>query len=153
MLRAIIPLRPRFVPHCGLRSINASPRCRPLRLLASLKWLHIVFIPCRRTSLSCWQSPLRSLTGVAHAIELPQFLQGCRGLTTTFRSVGQTTTPQAPLSSARSATVRRQVAGFITALMLCDENKPHPPQSVARHPPKNACGFLSAANASSPTPV
>ena len=37
--------------------------------------------------------------------------------------------------------------------MLCDENKPHPPQSVARHPPKNACGFLFAANASSPAPV
>ena len=37
--------------------------------------------------------------------------------------------------------------------MLCDENKPHPLQSVARHPPKNACGFLFAANASSPAPV
>ncbi|MCR5658012.1 MAG: hypothetical protein K6G25_01650 [Bacteroidales bacterium] len=48
---------------------------------------------------------------------------------------------------------RRQVAGFITASMLCDVNKPHSPQSVARHPPKNACGFLFAANASSPAPV
>ena len=45
VLRATIPLWPRFVPHCGLCSINASPRCRPLRLLASLRWLHIVFIP------------------------------------------------------------------------------------------------------------
>ena len=66
VLRATIPLRPRFVPLCGLRSINASPHCRPLRLLASLWWLHIVFIPTSRTSLSCWHSPLRSLHGRFH---------------------------------------------------------------------------------------
>ena len=100
----------------------------------------------------CCHSPLRSLTGVAHANELPQLLPGCRGLTTTFRSVGQTTPPCLQRRLLAPLSVRCQVAGSTTALKLYCKNKPHPPQSVARHPPKNACGLHSAANTSSRTP-
>ena len=84
--------------------------------------------------------------------ELPQLLPGVRGLTTPFRSDGQTTLPCLQCRLLAPLSVRCQVAGYITALTLYDENKPHPPQSVARHPPKNACGLHSAANNSSRTP-
>ena len=66
VLRATIPLRPRFVPLCGLRSINASPRCRPLRLLASLRWLHIVFVPPAAIPAKAGTSLLPFAATVAH---------------------------------------------------------------------------------------
>ena len=51
---ATIPLRPRFVPLCGLRYINASGIAAP-NPAGLIGVLHIVFIPCQHTSLSCWQ--------------------------------------------------------------------------------------------------
>ena len=84
VLRATIPLRPRFVPLCGLRSINASPRCRPLRLLASLRWLHIVFVPPASQGLL-----LPFAATVAHRRcqrkRTPSALTKVCALTTTFR--------------------------------------------------------------------
>ena len=117
LLRATIPLRPRFLSLskdgsyrflsmslslskgveglCGLRSINASPRCRPLRLLASLRWLHIVFIPPAAIPAKAGTSLLPFAASVATRAfsptqtMLPQLHRECpalRGLTTTFRS-------------------------------------------------------------------
>ena len=92
VLRATIPLRPRFVPLCGLRSINASPRCRPRRLLASLRWLHIVFVPPAAQGLLL---PFAATVAHrrCHRKRTPSASTKVRDLTTTFRSVGQTTLP------------------------------------------------------------
>ena len=151
VLRATIPLRPRFVPLCGLRYINASPRCRPLRLLASLRWLHIVFVPpAAQGQLLTFAATVahrrcphkRTPSAITRVPRPDDYLS--------LRRADDASVP--PASSARSATVHRQVAGYTIASMLYCNNKPHPPQSVARHPPKNACGLHSAANTSSRTP-
>ena len=73
---ATIPLQPRFVPLCGLRYINASGIAAP-NPADLIGVLHIVFIPCQRTSLSCCHSPLWSLhSRFPTAHELPWFLVG-----------------------------------------------------------------------------
>ena len=151
VLRATIPLRPRFVPLCGLRFINASPRCRPRRLLASLRWLHIVFIPSAAQGLllpfaatvahgRCQRK--RTPSDIARVPRPDDYLS--------LRRADDDSASSAVVSSLRFS--RRQVAGHITASMLYDENKPHPPQSVARLPPQNACALHFAANSISPTP-
>jgi len=76
------------------RSINASPRCRPLRLLASLRWLHIVFVPsAAQAKAAAIRRYGRSMGVFPNANEAPLSLlkkPTLRALTTTFRSDGQT---------------------------------------------------------------
>ena len=87
---ATVPRQPRFVPLCGHRSTNASSRCRPLRLLASLRWLHIVFIPSAAQGLLLpFAASVATRAFSPTQTMLPQHHRGCptlRGLTTTFRS-------------------------------------------------------------------
>ena len=89
---AITPLRPRFVPHCGLRSVNAPTHCHSQSCRHRRGAPHRV-CPVSRTSQSCCHSPLRSLTSVAIHQRTPSALTKVRGLTTPFRSDGQTTLP------------------------------------------------------------
>ena len=51
-----------------------------------------------------------------------------------------------------TATVRRQVAGYFTTSMLCCENKPHPPKSVARTLTKTPVGSSPRLMPAAPLP-
>ena len=110
---ATVPRRTRIVPHCVHRSTNAARAAYP-NPSGLVEVLHIVFIPSAAQGLLLpFAASVAPWAFSSPQTKRPQLHQECpalRGLTTTFRSVGQTTTPQAPLSSARSATVRRQVA-------------------------------------------
>ena len=88
---ATIPLQARFVPLCAFRSINAPSIAFPVLQASSA--VSTSCLSRQPHKACCCHSPLRSLTGVANANELPQLLPGVRGLTTTFRSDGQTTLP------------------------------------------------------------
>ena len=62
-------------------------------------------------------------------------MPGCRGLTTTFRSVGLTMTPQAPPSSARSASVVvRSLATSPPQCFMMRTSHTHRSRSPVTHP-------------------
>ena len=69
---AIIPLQARFVPLCAFRSINAPSIAFPVLQASSA--VSTSCLSRQPHKACCCHSPLRSLTGVANANELPQLL-------------------------------------------------------------------------------
>ena len=69
---AIIPLQARFVPLCAFRSINAPSIAFPV--LQASSTVSTSCLSRQPHKACCCHSPLRSLTGVANANELPQLI-------------------------------------------------------------------------------
>ena len=69
---ATIPLQARFVPLCAFRSINAPSIAFPVLQASSA--VSTSCLSRQPHKACCCHSPLRSLTGVANANELPQLL-------------------------------------------------------------------------------
>ena len=81
--------------------------------------LHIVFVPSAAQAKAAAIRRCGRSQALPYTNELPQLLPGGPRPDNSLplRRADDASVP--PVSSARSATVRRQVAGYITALMLC----------------------------------
>ena len=93
---ATVPRRTRLVPHCVHRSTNAA-RAAYLKPSGLVEALHIVFVPSAAQGLLLsFAASVAPWAFSPQQTRLPQLHRKCpalRGLTTTFRSDGQTTAP------------------------------------------------------------
>ena len=93
---ATVPRRTRLVPHCVHRSTNAARAAYP-NPAGLVEVLHIVFIPSAAQGLLLpFAASVAPWAFSSPQTRLPQLHRECptlRGLTTPFRSDGQTTAP------------------------------------------------------------